>query len=122
MKITIKLLCLCSLVLFAQAHFSEQLQMRGRQLSFLRNLPHRYLGMLYWSWNLQPHRSELLKEYAVSWHVAVRERGCLLEGQTKPTVPLLVAYESAKNPDLRLLSKLLLAEEVKDHLKRQQDK
>lgn len=117
MKLLIKILCLFSLVLFTQAHFSEQLQMRGRQLCFLRNLPHRYLGMLYWSWYLQPHRSEYLKEYAVSWHIEVRERGGLLEGQTKPTVPLLVAVQSAKDPDLRLLSKLLLAEEIKDRMR-----
>jgi hypothetical protein len=112
-KIFIKSLIICALVVFAQAHISEQLQMRGRQLSFLRNLPHRYLGMLYYSWLLQPHRTEHLREYAVSWHIAVRQRECLLEGMTKPTVALLVAQESATKPELRGVSKYLLHVEQK---------
>ena len=115
MKTIVKLFLIASLLTFTQMHVSEQLQMRGRQLSFLRNLPHRYLGFLYYSWMLQPHRTDLLCHYGIEWHVATKERGSLLEGTTRPVVPLLIAKESWKDDNLRLLSKMLLAEELKEN-------
>lgn len=93
--------------------------MRGRQLAMLRNLPHRYLGMLYYSWLLQPHRTEYLREYAVNWYIATSEdeRYSLLEATTnnKPVVPLLIAKASGRHADLRLLSKKLVYEEQKKY-------
>lgn len=114
MKTLVKIALIASLLTFGQMHVSEQLQMRGRQLSFLRNLPHRYLGMLYWSWMLQPHRNDLLAHYGIEWNKAVRDRGSLLEGMTRPVIPILIARESPHDENLRLLSKFLLQEELKD--------
>ena len=116
MKTLVKIFLIVSLLTFGQMHVSEQLQMRGRQLSFLRNLPHRYLGMLYYSWMLQPHRTDLLVHYATEWHIATKERESLLEGMNKPVIALLVAKESGLHSDENLskLSKMLLNEELKD--------
>ena len=116
MKTVIKAFLIFALLVFIQIHISEQMQVRGRQLAFLRNLPHRYLGMMYYSWMLQPHRTDLLCNYAIEWHTAVVDRGSLLEGMKKPVVPLLIAKHSGLNPkdeNLHLLSKMLLNEELK---------
>ena len=116
MKTLIKASLIAALFIFIQMHVSEQLQTRGRQLAFLRNLPHRYLGMLYYSWILQQHRSDYLIHYAAEWNIAVRERECLLEGMTKPVVPILVSNASMLNPHdekLRNMSKYLVSEELK---------
>ena len=118
MKTLVKIALIASLLTFMQMHVSEQLQMRGRQLSFLRNLPHRYLGMLYYSWMLQPHRTDLLTHYGIEWSKAVHNRGSLLEGMTKPVIPILIAKQSGLNPNdqnLHMLSKMLLMEELKEN-------
>ena len=116
MKTLVKIALVASLLTFGQMHVSEQLQMRGRQLSFLRNLPHRYLGMLFWSWKLQEHRSDLLARYAIEWHVAAHEREAILEGMSKPVVGLLIAREAGErsNDELLKLSKILLKHELKE--------
>jgi hypothetical protein len=117
MKFIVKAALLFSLFCFMQMHVSEQLQAKGRQLAFLRNLPHRYLGMLYYSWLLQQHRTDYLIQYASEWNVAVRHRESLLEGMTKPTVVLLVVKASSMHPNdenLRLMSKFLVSQELKE--------
>jgi hypothetical protein len=115
MKTIIKAALIFALFVFIQMHVSEQLQARGRQLAFLRNLPHRYLGMLYYSWILQQHRTDYLFHYASEWNTAVRHRESLLEGTTRPVVPILVLKAVAIRPEdeqLRLLSKFLVAQEL----------
>jgi len=113
----VKVAVLISLMVYAQAHMSEQLQSRGRQLAFLRNLPHRYLGMLYYSWLLQQHRTDYLAQYAINWNIAVRDRGAILEGMTKPVVTLLILKQMQDHPEdeaLRRLGKLMVKQEFKD--------
>jgi hypothetical protein len=120
MKFAIKAALLFAMFAFLQMHVSEQLQARGRQLAFLRNLPHRYLGMLYYSWMLQPHRTDYLIQYASEWNIAVRHRESLLEGMTRPVVSLLVSNESMRHPEdenLRLMSKFLVSQELKENEK-----
>lgn len=118
MKTIIKILLTASLLTFIQMHVSEQLQMRGRQLAFLRNLPHRYLGMLYYSWMLQPHRNDLLYNYGIEWHIAVHERECLLEGMTKPVVPLLISSRAGETGDENLVK---LSKVLNDYERKQRD-
>jgi len=115
MKTIIKISVILALMVYAQAHLSEQLQSRGRQLAFLRNLPHRYLGMLYYSWLLQQHRTDYLAQYAINWNIAVNDRGAIAEGMTKPVVALLISKQSQGHPEderLRSLSKMLVSQEI----------
>lgn len=123
MKTIIKMALIASLVIFFQMHVSEQLQARGRQLSFLRNQPHRYLGLLWYSYILQQHRTDYLIQYAAHWNIAVRERGSLLEGETKPVVPLLLIQAMKIHPDdeqLALMTKMMAEQEYKERGERPQ--
>jgi hypothetical protein len=117
MKTIIKVGLIFSLFIFMQMHVSEQLQARGRQLAFLRNMPHRYLGLLWYSWILQQHRTDYLVQYAAQWKIATKERGSIIEGTTKPVVPTLLFQALKLHPEdeqLALMTKYLVQDELRD--------
>ena len=124
MPFIVKAALIFALFVFIQMHVSEQLQARGRQLSFLRNLPHRYLGMLHYSWLLQQHRTDYLIHYVSEWNIAVRERESIIEGMTKPEGALLVTSVSMVYPEdeqLRLLRKYLVSRSISERNEEEED-
>jgi len=76
---------------------------RGQQLAIMGNLPHRTLGALYWAHILQPHRDDYAYDYLIEW-MAADSQERLLEGQTRPVVPMYavkIAEKFPQNKDLQ---------------------
>lgn len=99
-------LLLLSLVLIeGQVHIANTLHERGIQLSMLRNLPHRYLGLLYISHMMQPHRFDWEKDYIFEWAIATYEMR-VLEGTTRPVIPEQAILAAAFHPEDKEMQKI----------------
>jgi hypothetical protein len=98
MKHLVKLVVAFCLLLLAQVHVGEFLEIRAHELSSLRNQPHRYLGLFYAAWLVAPYRSDYLLNYAAEYAKAVERDELFLEGMTKPVISMMLAKERVHFP------------------------
>lgn len=120
-KENMKIPLLFVLFVLLQIQIAQYYNQLGNQLAFFKNLPHRSLGMLYSAWLLQPQRNDYLRHYAIEWYRATAKDERLLEGTTKPVIPLLLVKERLAWPEdkqLYLLSKMLVQDELKQRASR----
>ena len=94
-----------------QAGIINHIYYESRQLALFGNLPHRYLGGLFWCQQMQPQREDYEYTYLVEWMLADKEER-LLEGQTRPVVPMLAVrkatIEFPFDPDLEKLKDFVM--------------
>lgn len=105
MNLILKSLLLCCVIVLVQLAFVNHIHHQSRQLALLGNLPHRYLGGLFWASQLQPQREDYVYTYEVEWLLADKEER-ILEGMTKPVVPMMIAKKAREFPEDRDLQKL----------------
>lgn len=105
-----------SILLFCLLHlssmiFADRLHYEGDLLCRLKNLPHRGLGMLWWAYILQPERADYMRDY-LAQYLIYTDGEMLLEGSTKPVVPMMAvraAREFPKNKDLDAIRMVVMA-------------
>lgn len=110
----VKLLLVMALGLLIQMQVADFLSVRGKQLAVLGNLPHRSLGALYWAHILEPERPDYALDYIAHW-VMVDKGEQLLEGQTRPVVPMYALSLGARyggDKDFEALRKCIMLEHL----------
>ncbi len=93
MKFTL-VFCLLHLAFMS---FCERLHYEGLTMCHLLQLPHRGLGALHYAHIMQPTRVDYVTDYLVEVTRAVDEER-LLEGQTRPVVPMYAVVMAREYP------------------------
>ncbi len=120
MKTFIKILLILCVITLVQQCFINSMYHTSRQLALMGNLPHRFLGGLFWAQQCQPQREDYAYTYFVEWLLADKEER-FLEGQTRPVVPELIVKRSKefpKDPDLAKLAEIA----TKDYIEKKEKK
>jgi hypothetical protein len=106
----IRILALFCLLNFSAMMFAEKLHTEGLLLARFKNLPHRSLGMLFWSATLEPQRADFTKDYIVNYMIFT-DGEIFLEGSTRPVVPcyaVVMARRFPRNQDLQLIREVIM--------------
>ena len=81
----------------------------------LRNLPHRALGTLYWAAQLEPDRSDYVRDY-LFYYLQMDMEELFIEGSTRPVVPMYAVAQARKfprNQEMQNIGKLFMARHFK---------
>ncbi len=105
MKPLVKFLLLIVIYNMIQLIFINNIYHTSRQLALMGNLPHRFLGGMFWAQQLQPQREDYAYTYMVEWMLADKEER-FLEGQTRPVVPEMIVRKAKEFPFDKDIAKL----------------
>ncbi len=117
MRLIVRVLLLLAVVVMIQLLFVDKLHKLGSQLAFVSNLPHKSLGALYWAHLLQPEREDYRYDYLTTFLLLDRDER-LIEGQTRPVVPMYavsLAGEYPEDAELQHLRKYIMYQFKKNH-------
>lgn len=107
---TIRLILLFCLLHLLSVFHAEIIHREGLLLARFNNLPHRSLGMLYYSHIKHPQRADFTRDYLDQYFRFTNDEW-LLEGQRKPVVSMHVIDQAAEFPrdkDLQGLKRAIM--------------
>lgn len=114
MSLILRILLFFVVIVCVQVSFINHMFHQSRQLLICGNLPHRGLGGLFWCMEYQPQREDYAYQYLIEWLLLDKEER-MLEGQTRPVVPMLITRKARDFPeslDIQKLKEIIMKEHL----------